>query len=302
MNLYLDLIWLLNFLIDLMLLILTSIVLKKKTSKKRFFFGALFASGYVFFLFLPGVAFMMHPIVKGLYSVLIILITFSFEQIRSFFQALLMFYFVNFAIGGGLIGIHYYFNLDHSFLQGTFATNGFAFGSPVSWGFIVIGFPILYFYTKKRFEIVEEVKIRFSEIMKVNIRVAGITLELTGFVDSGNRLTDPFSKKPVMIIDMTKVKNQFPQDIVNLTEQRPDNITEPFDQLSWNVSIVPFRTVGSELEFLWTIKPDEVTVVEQGKAYSCPRTLVGLSYRSLGENGDYDCLLHPTMIQHRREL
>lgn len=288
--------------IDLMLLILTSIVLKKKTPKKRLFLGAFFASCYVFFLFLPGAEWMLHPIIKGIYSAIIILITFSFQQIRSFFQTLLMFYFVNFAVGGGLIGLHYYFKLDHSFVNGTFATSGFAFGSPVSWGFIVIGFPLLYFYTKRRFELVEEVKIRYSEMMNVTVKVGETTLYLTGFVDSGNRLTDPFSQKPVMIIDMTKVKNQFPEDIVKLTEQKPERIVNSTEDVSWNVSIVPFRTVGSELEFLWTVKPEEVTVEEKGRAYSCPRTLLGLSYRSLGETGGYDCLLHPTMIQHKREM
>ncbi|WP_416151830.1 sigma-E processing peptidase SpoIIGA [Salipaludibacillus sp. HK11] len=301
MTIYLDIIWLLNFCVDLLLLMLTSFVLKKRTTKLRFFLGALFASMYIVFLFYPQVAFMTHPIMKGIYSVFILLITFRFQQFRSFVQALLMFYFVNFAVGGGLIGLHFFLQVDHSFIQGTFATRGNQFGSPISWLFVIVGFPFMFFYAKKRFDSVEAVTIRYEETMDVSIQIDDQVYDLKGFVDSGNQLTDPFSKKPVMIIDMTKVSNEFPKELFLLSMAKPNDFQQIPEKFAGKISLVPYRTIGSNQQFIWTVRPDKVTVYEGENAFDCSKTLVGLSNKSLGENGEYDCLLHPTMMQKRKQ-
>lgn len=301
MTIYLDIIWFLNFLIDLLLLLLTSFVLKKKTTKMRLFLGAMFASLYVFILFYPAIAFMTHPVIKGIYSIFIILITFRFQQFRSFVQAFLMFYFVNFAVGGGLIGLHFFLQVDQSFIQGTFATRGSQFGSPISWLFLIVGFPLVFFYSKKRFESVETVNIRYDETVDVSIEMDGVVYQLKGFIDSGNQLTDPFSQKPVMILDMTKLTGTFPEDLIFLSKKNPENFTEVPDQYSGRISLVPFRTIGKEQQFLWTIRPDKVIVYDGDKAFDCSKTLVGLSTMSLGENGEYECLLNPMMIQKRKQ-
>ncbi|SER63537.1 sigma-E processing peptidase SpoIIGA [Salipaludibacillus aurantiacus] len=301
MTLYLDVIWLLNFFIDLLLLLLTSIVLKRKVLKKRLFAGAFFASMYVWVMFIPVLHFMMNPFLKALYSVIIILITFPSHQLRSFVQALLMFYFVNFAAGGGLIGLHFFLQVDSSFIQGTFATRGNSFGSPISWLFVIVGFPLIFFYSKERFAAVEASKIRFDETMDVEIVLGGREIKLKGFVDSGNQLTDPITKKPVMVIDMNKAEKQFPQEIFTLSKSSPESMGDIPSCYIGKVSIVPYRTVGTEQKFLWTIKPEKVVVFENGLSYECPGTLLGLSHFSLGEKGEYDCLLHPGMMQKRKQ-
>ncbi|PYZ93230.1 sigma-E processing peptidase SpoIIGA [Salipaludibacillus keqinensis] len=302
LTLYLDVIWMLNFFIDLLLLLLTSIVLKKNVSKKRLFLGALFASMYIWFLFIPSLQVMTHPLMKGIYSVFIILITFRFHQIRSFVQALLMFYFVNFAVGGGLIGLHFFLQMDSSFIHGTFATRGSGFGSPISWLFVLIGFPLIFIYSKQRFDSVESVKIRYDETMDVIVSFNDSILTMKGFVDSGNQLTDPFTKKPVMIIDMKETKDQFPQDLYNFSMEEAHSASHVPPQYQGKLSIVPYRTIGTDQQFLWTLRPDKVTVYENGKAYDCSKTLLGLSHLSLGEKGEYHCLLNPKMFQNSKSV
>ncbi len=300
MTIYLDIIWLLNFLIDLLLLMLTSFVLKKRTTKKRLVLGALFASMYIFFLFYPGGEFMTHPIMKGIYSIFIILIAFRFQHIQSFVQALLMFYFVNFAVGGGLIGLHFFLQVDQSFIQGTFATRGNQFGSPISWLFVVVGFPLMIFYAKNRFDALESVKIRYDETMDVHLEIDEEIYEFKGFIDSGNQLTDPFSQKPIMILDMTKLSTRLPEDFVQLSKRKPENLTDIPDHYAGRISLVPYRTIGKEQQFLWTIRPDKIIVYDSGEGFDCSKTLVGLSTISLGEDGEHECLLHPKMMQKRK--
>ncbi|UTR15178.1 sigma-E processing peptidase SpoIIGA [Salipaludibacillus sp. LMS25] len=301
MTLYFDIIWLLNFFIDLMLLILTAAVLKKDVPKTRLIIGALFASLYIWCLIVPALELLTHPVLKGFYSVLIILITFKFNTFGSFIQTLLMFYFVNFAVGGALIGIHFFLHVDPAFIGGSLGPGTTSFGSPIGWLFVLVGFPLVFYYSKQRFETIETVKMRYDATMNVHVELQGYHIQLRGFIDSGNQLTDPFSKKPVMIIDMTETADQFPKTLVNFSKRSPGDLTNVEEENIGNVSLIPFRTVGSQQQFLWTVKPDKVTVYENGSSFECPRTLLGLSHVPLGEKEEYNCLLHPAMMQQKKQ-
>ncbi|MBU9720433.1 MULTISPECIES: sigma-E processing peptidase SpoIIGA [Bacillaceae] len=301
MQIYLDIIWLLNFLVDVLLISLTAIVLKRRVSRLRLLLGGFIASLYVLFLFTPIEPYAMHPVIKTMYSIIIILASFGFKRFKLFFQAWLTFYFVNFAVGGGLLGLHFFLKTDTSFIQGTFATHTSGFGSPISWLFVVIGFPIIYYYSRQRFESIETEKIRYDQIYPVRIKVAGIELFLKGFVDSGNRLEDPLTRRSVMIIDMTDVGNQFPDSIVNLTKKSLVADEQIPDGFEGKMTMVPFRTVGEKQRYLWAIKPDEVVVYENELPHICSHVLVGLSYTALSDRNDYNCLLNPKMMQQKRQ-
>ncbi|SDY75700.1 stage II sporulation protein GA (sporulation sigma-E factor processing peptidase) [Evansella caseinilytica] len=301
MVIYLDIVWLLNFFIDLLLLSLTAIVLKRSPGKLRLFAGGFVASLYVFFLFTPFEAVAMHPGIKGLYSVVIILVSFGFYRFRLFIQAWFTFFFVNFAVGGGLLGLHYFLKTDSSFIKGTFATQTSGFGSPVSWLFVIAGLPLVYWYSRKQLEDIETEKIRYDQIYPVIVQIAGTEIQLKGFVDSGNRLEDPLTRRPVMIIDMTVVGNQFPNSIVQMTKKSAIFEEDFPEKFAGRMTIVPFRTVGNHQRFLWAVKPDEVIVDDNGQPYRCRRVLVGLSHTPLSDCQDYDCLLHPSMMQKKKQ-
>ncbi|VWA41068.1 Sporulation sigma-E factor processing peptidase (SpoIIGA), partial [Bacillus altitudinis] len=83
---YLDVIWLLNFCFDLLLLLLTAFILKRQVKKRRYMLGALIGSSIVLLLFTPFAMIVSHPLGKLLFSVLIVLGTFGFQRFRSFFQ------------------------------------------------------------------------------------------------------------------------------------------------------------------------------------------------------------------------
>lgn len=303
MKLYLDVIWLLNFFIDLSIILLTAIFMKQKVSKIRVILGAFIASFYLFFIFSPLDAIAMNPFVKSLYSLLIILVSFRFVRFRLFLQTWLTFYFVNFALGGGLLGVHYFFDYETSFINGTFATRTSGFGSPISWIFVIVGFPLIYLFSKKRLETIETEKIRYEQIYPVTVMLADIHLQLRGFVDSGNRVEDPLSRRPVMFIDMTEVAEQFPPSLVQFTKNlrfsKVDNVPKEFEG---KLTIVPYRTVSDTNQFIWALKPDKVYVYNDGKKFDVSNILIGLSYFPLSDRKDYNCLLHPTMMQKKKVI
>lgn len=299
-KIYLDVIWLLNFFIDLLLIFLTSIILKRHVKKFRLILGAIVASLYIFAFFSPLETFAYHPLVKSSYSLLIIYASFGFIRFRLFFQAWLTFYFVNFAVGGGLLGLHFFLDYEMSFIKGTFATRTSGFGSPISWLFVAIGFPFIYMFSKHRFHSLETEKLRYDQIFPVTVIVGDIQLDLKGFVDSGNRLEDPFSRRPVMFIDFTQLSEQFPQSFVQFIKNSTFSNEEIPKEFEGKLFLLPYRTVSDNHQFLWAIRPEKVFVYENGKKFDCSNVLIACSSHALSDRQDYDCLLHPKMMQMKK--
>lgn len=81
MKIYIDLVLFLNFAFDFILLITTSILLKRNTKLIRIFLGSLIGSITIIILFIPFTTISLF-IMKIILSILIIIITFGFKDIK----------------------------------------------------------------------------------------------------------------------------------------------------------------------------------------------------------------------------
>jgi stage II sporulation protein GA (sporulation sigma-E factor processing peptidase) len=297
LTVYLDAIWLLNFWIDASLLLLTAIILKRKINKIRLLCSALIGSSIVFFILTPYFSVMSHPIMKLLFSIVMVLIAFGFKRFRYFFQALLTFYFSTFLLGGGMLGVHYFLSTDLLLFEGMVATKSTGFGSPISWIFVLLGFPVLWYFAKTRIEDMEVKQIQFDQLVEVSIIIEEKIISLTGLVDSGNQLTDPITKSPVMIVDVNKVKGFLPNEIIEKSEGLETFSTiDNIHQWDSRLRIVPYRGVGQQNEFLVAIKPDLVRIVLKEEIIYVKKVLIGISHSTLSSDDEFDCIIHPKML------
>ena len=140
MTLYLDVIWVLNYLIDYLLLLLTALVLKRRHSKIRFTFGAFVASLIVFLMFTPIGEWFYHPVTKLVYSALIVFVAFGYKRFTYYIQGLLMFYFVTFMTGGALFALHFFWQSELPISSEGLIPHA-SIGSPISWMLVAFGFP-----------------------------------------------------------------------------------------------------------------------------------------------------------------
>jgi stage II sporulation protein GA (sporulation sigma-E factor processing peptidase) len=302
MSIYLDVIWLLNFSFDLFLLFLTAIALKRKIFKLRILLSALLGSSIVLMMFSPLAFIATHPIGKMIISMIMVLLAFGFKRFRYFFQSLLTFYFVTFMVGGGMIGAHYFLQTEMSYLNGVLMTNSTGFGHPISWLFVLIGFPVVWIFSRNRLEGLETKKIHFDQLVTVTIRVESTQFTINGLVDSGNQLFDPITRSPVMIIDTLKVQDYIPKLLVNQAIQddvmksmsESGNESHPWEH---RVRIIPYRVVGSEHQFLLGFKPDEVWIETKNEKIKVHKTIVGLNRTKLSSEDEYECIVHPKMLQ-----
>ena len=211
LTLFLDIIWWLNFLFDSLLLYMTGLVLKRPVKRRRIFFGGLVGSLMIFTLFTPVAGFFASPFVKAGISFIMVWIAFGFKRPRFFLTNVSVFYLITFLSGGGLIGLHYLFNFNFDMAGSVFMANINGFGDPISWLFVTIAFPLIYYFTRQTFDSWETAKIHFDQLVPVQIQMNGQIVKLIGLIDSGNHLYDPLTKRPVMIVSLEKTPISFPR-------------------------------------------------------------------------------------------
>lgn len=299
LSIYLDVIWLLNFFFDALLLLLTALILKRKIVKWRILVGAFIGSLVVLIVVSPFAAIGSHPLTKLLFSIAIVGVAFGYKRFRYFIQGLLTFYFATFMIGGGMIGVHYFLEFDVQAFDGTILTQSRGFGNPISWGFVLIGFPLLWYFSKNRIADIETKQVFYDQIVDVKLEIDDVTLRVKGLVDSGNQLFDPITKSPVMILDTTKYEELFPKSLIeqskNIELLTNDTSTEPHKWES-RVRLIPYRGVGQEHQFLLAIKPDQITIFQGNEENIVKKGLVAFNHTTLSTDGEYDCIVHPKML------
>jgi len=296
---YLDVIWLLNFLFDGLLLLLTAIILKRKVVKWRLLVGAIIGSSIVLLMVSPISSVASHPMIKLLFSIVIILATFGYKRFRYFIQGLLTFYFTTFMIGGGMVGVYYFLEYELDMTNNILVTTTTGFGSPISWLFVIIGFPVVWYFSKKQIDEVEMKKIHYEQIVQAKIRIDDVTIELRGLIDTGNQLYDPISKSPVMVVEIEKVKEYFPKSIIDQAKNMTELTFEADSQQhKWEnrIRIIPYRGVGQEHQFLLAIKPDFISIFHNNEIIKVKKVLVALNHTKLSSDDQYDCIIHPKMI------
>lgn len=300
MTVYLDVIWLLNFLFDALLLLFTAILIKRRIVYWRLALASLIASISVFG-FVTNLAFLiLHPAFKLVLSLVIVWIAFGFHRFRFFVRATLTFYLTTFLMGGGLIGLHYFFQYESIFSDSILLASVKGFGDPISWVLIMIGFPVLWYFSTKQAENWEMAKIQYDQTVSVLVKIQDYSLHLIGLVDSGNQLLDPISKLPIMIISSDSVRNTVPKPMIELTA---DSFLDGSLQIptSWEtrLRIVPCQTVGQEGELLLVFKPDFIEIEQKEsdkkKRYR-PKGYIAFSKHSLSTDQSFDCIVHPKML------
>ena len=204
-----------------------------------------------------------------------------------------------------MIAVHYFLQRQIDIHAGMLTTYSLGVGDPVSWMFVLLGFPALWLFSRARINGIREKKLRFEHIVDVLIVFDGIPLQLKGLIDSGNQLYDPLSKMPVMIVEMNKVKEVLPEELVQyirLGESMDWINNAQLEKWIHRLRIVPYRVVGSEQQFLVAIKPDRIMIFYEQQWLEVQKGLVGLNETNLSADGEYECIIHPKMVQTGKRL
>ncbi|WP_245602116.1 sigma-E processing peptidase SpoIIGA [Peribacillus kribbensis] len=296
---YADVIWLLNWLFDTMLLAGTAILLKRNYSLIRAAAGGFIGSIIIVLNFSPLYAWAEYPLIKLLFSVLMILAVFGFKRWKYFIKGLLALYLITFLVGGMMIGVHFFFQSNWTSVETKAAYLMKGYGDPVSWLFVIIGFPIAWLFSKKNLESLEMTKIKYDQLVKLKVKLGSFEAEALGLVDSGNQLYDPLTGAPIMFLSIKGMEEHLPPIIFELLAH-PEDIMEIAEDpdFPWRdrLRLIPSKVIGVDQQLLPAFKPDSVRIFMDGKPAPISKCLVSFTLQQLSPDSEYQAILHPKMI------
>ena len=195
MKIYLDLIMLLNFAIDFILLLTVSLILKRNIKITKIMLGAFIGGISILFLFF-NINNILLFLLKLIISILMILITFGYKTIKYTLVNLLYLYMTSIILGGFLYLLNLEFSYKHIGI--IFFNNGLS----INFIFLIIFSPlILYIYIKQT----KNLRYNYSNYYNIVIINKRKKYKYTAYMDSGNVLVDNLTNKSVILIDKRKL-------------------------------------------------------------------------------------------------
>lgn len=246
MKVYIDLIILINFIFDFIILISTSLILKRNIKIYKIILGAITGSLTILILFIR-MSQIQLLIFKFIVSILMILVTFKYKNIKYFFKNLYHLYLISIILGGFLTFID---NLNLSINRNIILS-------------IILVILLVISYIKQ----IKELKTNYNKYYKIDIYLNNKSITLNAFLDTGNKLIDPYKGYPIIIVNEDKIKEEY------------------------NYIYVPYNTISSS-GILKCIKPKKIYIENVGYKN---KFLVGL-IKNINIDG-VDCILNEKLLE-----
>lgn len=138
-------------------------------------------------------------LIKLLISILMIIVSFGFQNIRYFLKNIGFLYMSSILLGGFL----YFLNIQFSYKQIglVFYHNGLSINFIV----LLISSPIIFYIYIKQTKSLKE---NYNFYYKVAFHFPNQKVFCNAFLDTGNKLKDPYSNSPIILLHHQKIPNQ----------------------------------------------------------------------------------------------
>ena len=279
---YIDALFLLNFVVDYLLLLCAGRLAGEVLHRGRLALGAALAGAYAGAVFLPGMGFLLHPLCKLAAAVLALLI--GYGGSRRLLRVTLVFFAVSAAFAGGILALELLGG------RGLTLENG-VFSSAMDLRLILLSAAGCYVVITLLFQRSARHTAARQELVPAVLTLDGRRVALTALVDTGNTLTDPATGRPVMVAEGEKVAGLFPSgqapDEADLRD--PVAALERLSQAGFlgRCRLLPYQAVGVECGMLLSLRLDGARVGREDYG----TLLVALSPNRLSDGGGYSALI-----------
>lgn len=276
MVVYLDRVFLLNLLLDYLLLLAAAQLSGRTLHRLRLLACAAGGGAYAVLTFLPGCGFLRTPLCQLAVGSIIALCAYGGRGRPALLFLLL---------SGGLAGFVLALGLWAGSPTGLL---GRVYRGEVSWP-LLLG-AALGFYVLLRLLLGQGARHGGGELLKITISVCGRKQTVTALHDTGNTLRDPVSGRPALVLERNAAEELWPPEVaVVLASPLPPE--EKMARLhrqgaAVTFSLLPFRSVGTPAGLLLAARSDYIEI--NGCRY--PRTPVALSEHPVSDGGGYHAL------------
>lgn len=259
MVVYADILMLVNFIVDYLLLSLTSRFLHQNPKLWRRLLGAAAGGIFSLYIFLPQTNFLIQSLVQILMCIILCLVTFGVGDAKTFFRNAAILFVVNFAYSGAMIAIWLLFKP-----YGMVINNSVVYFD-ISPLFLIVFSVIGYFAVILLRRLLKKT---FSQntYCDVTVNCQNRSLKLSGIVDSGNSLNDVFGLSQIFITEWEVVHTLLGEEINNPARFRK----------------IPCSTVAGE-RLLDGYRIDSAEIIYNNKKYCFKNSVLAVSNTPLDD-------------------
>lgn len=296
MVVYAEYVFLENFIMNYIILSLTSKFSKQGVKKVKLIIAASFGALYAFIIFFPSLHFLLSVFMKIACSMLIVIVGFTPYSFKDFFRILGVFYLITLIFGGAGFALFYFTSFNGIISNGIFYITDISIKKLlVSCG---VGYVLIQFCWGYIYKQVFKEKI----YMNVKIQIEDRTVAIKGMVDTGNSLVDPITHYPVIIVEYDAITDLLPQEIKGIVNQSKtinfNEFTLLLEDSVWmkRIRIIPFKALGTENGLLVGFKPDHVSIEKENHDKNIEEIIIAIYNKKLSRTGEYNALLHPDLV------
>lgn len=138
--------------------------------------------------------------------------------------------------------------------------------------------------------------------LPIEVELLGRRVRVTALLDTGNRLVDPLTGQPVIILGGDLREALLPPEALYAVETAAENPAEGVGllaetPLASRLRLIPYSTLGRENGLLVSFRADAVRLADEEEGPGAGQTLVAFHRLPLDSAGNYRALIHPALAR-----
>lgn len=286
---YVDVLLVINYVISMALILCSATWMGRDIRRLRLVVSSLTGAIGALTIFLPYMGPVLSICLKFVLSSAMVLQAFGYKNLKQYLKELFAFFAVNFLFAGVMLAIWIAITP-----AGMIYHNGIVYFD-ISAFSLLLSTAIAYLVLSLFNRVLRNSRLTNS-IWRVTIFLKGKTVTLQGLVDTGNRLTEPFSGDPVIVCALSDIGQILSPKTIEAVQRRgfSDDVSASDigeTALRW----IPYSDVtGSGL--LPAFKADKLLLSKGKESYAVERAYVAVSAKSL-KHSNYNAILSSELIR-----
>ena len=256
-ELYVDVLFLVNFLMDYILLLLVRKMLKCSATHGRVCIGAAIGALLTCFIVIVPVPYVIKFLFSYLFINTFMLVTgLKIRKIKTLVKAVILLYIGTFLLGGILGYIRQYVRVGSLLLAA--AIVGY---------YIILGM----------WNFLSRMRKMQDTICRVKLHYNGQVCEINGLLDTGNQLKDTVTGEPVSVLGREEAKKLLGTSI-------PEGIR-----------YIPYHSIGKEQGMMALVRMERMCVQREEECW-LEKPLIAISEEQISKTNEYQMILNPNLF------
>ena len=290
MTVYIDVVFLENLILNVIILYATSLIAKINLKIIRTLISASIGSIYAIMYYIFQIGLYSNIIFKFVLSVIMIYVAFNPKEFKTLLKVLILFYLTSFVVGGASLSVIYLvnaqrINIQNGMIIGKYTMNTIFTGIIIAFIVIVIAFKII------------KSKISKNDLFcDIRFKINNKEIKTKAMLDTGNLLKEPITNIPVVVVEHKLLYDVIPNEILdNIENILGGDLEDISDEVKSDyiskLKVIPFTSLGKQNGILLGIKADELIVEEMNSEKKIDKVIIGIYNKELSKKRTYSALI-----------